>query len=161
MKGSGSNCNITILLALMSTTKSVDQMKGTWKKKKVTWKKTRESQVSRWCGYHLSLLSIHPANPLFGTFSVKNRALFIISMIRSKLTDTCYSVNNSNFHKEDSLSWWERRKWIIYDVQESVLVYKVHAVLHFGFPSHFSTVSFNWFCKTCKNNQIKTLCFPP
>lgn len=115
----------------MSTTKSVDQMKGTWKKKKKSHlKKTRESQVSRWCGYHLSLQHTS-CKSLIWDFFCENRALFIISMIRSKLTDTCYSVNNSNFHKEDSLSWWERRKWIIYDVQESVLVYKVHAVLHF------------------------------
>ena len=102
-----------------------------WKvlgKKKVTWKKARESEVSRRCGYHLSLFSIHPANPLFLTFSVKNRALLIISMIRSKLTDTCYSINNSNFHKEDSLSWWERRKWIIYNVQESILVYSLKSM---------------------------------
>ena len=129
------------------------------KKKKVTWRKERESQVSRWCGYQLSLLSIHPANPLFQTFSVKNRTLLIISMIRLKLTDMCYSISNSHFHKEESLSWWERRKWIIYDVQESILVYSLKSVQCYilVFQVHFSTVSLTDFAKHVKTNKNTVL----
>ena len=132
-----------------------------WKvleKKKVTWKKERGSQVSRWCGYQLSLLSIHPANPLFQTFSVKNRTLLIISMIRFQLTDVCYSISNSHFHKE-SLSWWERRKWIIHDIQESILVYSLKFVQCYilVFQVHFSTVSLTDFAKHVKTNKNTVL----
>lgn len=127
--------------------------------KKATWKEARrgawdkihthvvKSQGSRWCIYHLPLLGIHPANPLFQIIFVKNKDLLIISTIRSQRTGICHCVKDSTSHKE-SLSSWGRGKWLTNNVQEPTSAYSP-GTIPFWFPSHFSVVSFKKFCKAC------------
>lgn len=146
-----------VLLAPVSVTQSVYQKNGTWKK--ATWKEARrgawdkihthvvKSQGSRWCIYHLPLLGIHPANPLFQIIFVKNKDLLIISTIRSQRTGICHCVKDSTSHKE-SLSSWGRGKWLTNNVQEPTSAYSP-GTIPFWFPSHFSVVSFKKFCKAC------------